>query len=223
MANAQAPDPSLVQTYHNDFNTFVAADLTETLVGTGTSAVQAVDGGAVLVTTTAGIADANYYQVPAANFKATVGRSLFFKFRGTLSNVLTDVFYAGMIITSATPLAAANGIFIRKPTAAAALELVCKVGSAETIATFPAAALLVAATPFEIGFELEPGGNINAYFNPPAGSYITNGITGNRGPVATLVAPTLPTALLAPSFGVLNSAAAARTLSVDYVTAVRER
>ena len=223
MQNAKMLDPSLAQVYHNDFNTFVAADLTATLVGTGTIAVTATDGGAVLVTTTAGIADANYYQVPVAGFKLTAGKAAYFKFKGTLSNVLTDVFYAGLVMTSATPLTANDSLFIRKATAAATLELVSRIGGVETVAAFPAAALLVAATAFELGIEVEPNGTVNAYFNPPSGSYPTNGTTLTRDPVAKLVAPSLTAVLLAPSFGVLNSAAAARTLSVVYITAVRER
>jgi len=234
MAAAGMPDPSWAHLYHNDFDTYLASDWTVTKVGAGTTALAAVDGGQLLITTTAGAADAVYNQLTTAGFKLQAGKDMFFKFSGVLADVSTEVFYAGMIATSATPLAAADGIWITKAAGTAALVLNIAIGGVLTTAPFPAAIALVAGVQFELGLHIDYLGNVEAFFNPGTGADwaqlgpdSNNPTLNARGrqvfvPNASITGG-LTQALLNPSFGILNTSAAAHTLGVDYVTAVRNR
>jgi hypothetical protein len=235
MAQAGILDPTWAHVYHNDFDTYAAGDWTVTKVGTGTAALAAVDGGQLLLTTTAGAADAVYNQLTAASFKVGGGKDVFFKFSGILSEITNSVIYAGLIATSATPISAADGVFISKPTGSGALQLNVVVGGVSTVVAFPAACAIVAATAFELGFHIDYLGNVEAFFNPTTGAdwqqldptSTSAGAMVTRGRVAAVanaaITNGLTTAVLNPSFGLLNSTAVARTLGCDYVTAVRNR
>lgn len=221
---AGIPDPAFAQLYHNDFNTYVSADWTATVVGTGTQAMTDADGGAILISNTSGATDATYMKLANASFKISSGKALFFKFAGTLSDISNDTAYFGLVNKAATTAASiTDGIFITKATSSTgALTLNVRVASAAVTVALPSSAVLVAGTAFELGIVIDYLGNVGVYFNPTTG-HNTAGTPIGRGPVAALYAPTLPTALLTPAFGLLNASAATRTLSVDYITVARER
>lgn len=230
MANAGHNDPTWSHQYSNDFDTYAPGDWGVTVIGTGTQALIPYDGGAILLSNSAGIADASYLQPAVASFQLLATKEVFFKFNGVLSDVLNGVFFAGLIAKSATPLAAADGLYILKPTGAAALQLVSVIGGVTTVVAFPAASIPVAGIAFEVGIHVDFQGNVEAFFNPTTGfNPITpaNAAAGQaRGRVASAAfpsAPALTQVLLAPSFGLLNSTAAVRTLTVDYVVAARNR
>lgn len=227
MGASGVDDPTWGAQFSDDFLPYIAANYTVTAVGTGTVAATPADGGAVLLTTTAGVADAEYLQLPAAGFKNTPGKAMFFKFKGTLSDVINCAFHSGLIITSATPQSATDGIFIFKPSGAATLQLVSKIGGVATTVNFPALEIPVAGVAFEVGFMVDYLGNIAGFFNPTTGSNpisAASAATGQaRGPVAKIAAPSITTQLLNPSFGLLNASAAARTLTADFIVAIRER
>jgi len=221
MAQARTPDPSWSQLYHNEFNTFVVADLTTTLVGTGTSALAAESGGVLLATTTAGAADANYYQLPVAGFQISTGSQCFFKYRGKLDSLLSD-FYCGLIATSATPLAATEGLFFVKAAGAGTVVLRSIVGGVTVNTALPAAALIAVDTWFELSFYYDDTGNVAAFFTPTTGP-TKPAANGTRGMVARYSpAAGFSTAILNPSFGFRNSTAVARTLRTDYLTVSNE-
>lgn len=219
--DAGTPDPTWAHQYIEDFYRFAAAEWTVTLVGTGTILSIAYDGGAAQLTTTAGIADAVYIQKPFATVKLTPGKDVFFHTELLLSDVLNSVVHAGMIATSATPLAAADGVYIVKATGQAGLALVSKIGGVVTTVNFPASCLMVNNTECEIGIHIDKQGNIDAFFNPGMGANPVP-VGGGRGPVARIPAASLTQVLLNQSVGILNSTAVARTLTVDFiVTSVR--
>jgi hypothetical protein len=230
MGAAGTPDPSWAHIYHNDFDTYAAGDWTVTLVGTGTQALTDFDGGALLVSNTAGAADATYMQLKNAGFKLVAGKEVFFKFAGQLSDIANDTFFAGLAQKGATTLASiTDGIFISKSTSSTgALTLTSKIGNVATSVAFPALEVLVAATYFELGIYVDAQGNIAAFFNPTTGDNPISAAQPSaqaRGRVAVLAnpAPSLTTALLTPSFGLLNASAATRTLTLDYLTVSRDR
>ena len=229
MANSGIPDPSWAHVYHNDFDSYVTTDWTVTLVGTGTTALAVgVDGGAILQTTSIGIADSIFNQLVQASFKMLPGKSTYFKFAGILSDVLNSVFYCGLMAKTATPLTVTDGLYILKATAQAGLTLVSVIGGVTTSTPLPAACVLAAGVAFELGLEVDYLGNVAAYWNPSTGNnQLGLGTipltTSNRGRVASLTGVTVSQVVLSPSFGILNSTAVARTLQTDYVTAVRER
>lgn len=224
MAASGVPDPTWSQLYVEDFNTYTAGDFTNTTVGTGTVAQISADGGQLLLTNTAGASDSIYLQLVAAGFKVTPGKALFFKFKGTLSEITNNVFYAGLLALDTTPQDDANGIYIRRlagPTAV--FQLIITVATVTSVFPFPAALLPVAGVPFEVGFMVDYLGNVAGFFNPGTGDIPMDNANVPVGRVVAAYAPSLPSALLAPSFGLLNNTAAARTLAVDFVVASRER
>jgi len=221
MAEACTPDPSWSQLYHNELNTFVATDFTTTLVGTGTTALSAESGGVLLSTTTAAAPDANYYQLPVAGFQITAGSQLFFKYRGKLDSLLSD-FYCGLIATSATPLAATEGLFFYKAAGAGTVVLRSTIGGVSVDTPLGAGNAIVANTWFELSFYYDATGNVAAYFTPTTGptkptSLQPKGYVARYSPAAGFTA-----AVLAPSFGFRNSTAVARTLRTDYLTVSNE-
>jgi hypothetical protein len=223
MGAAGTPDPTWSQMYCEDFNTFAPGDYTNTTVGTGTATLIPWDGGAIALATSAGAADSVYLQLVSASYKNTAGRAMFFKFKGQLSEVINCVFHAGLMATDTTPQDDPNGIYIRKPTGAATLQLVITVGGVPAVYPFPTSLLLTAATDFEVGFMVDYLGNVAGFYNPGTGPKQQNTPNIPDGRVVSAVAPSLPTALLAPSMGLLNSTAAARTLTADFIVASRER
>lgn len=239
MGAAGTADPTWAVQYANDFTTFVPGDFTITTVTAGapTQALQAADGGAILVTNTAGAADATYMQLKGSAFKITPTKALFFKIAGTLSAVNLDVFFAGLTQSGATNQGTiTDGIYIAKATAVSTLTLNSVVGSVTTTVAFPTSCVLTAATYFELGFMVDYLGNVAGFWNPTTGSnpissaqLAVQGASGPaRGQVVTLAngaatTPALTTALLSPHFGLLNSSGVANTLSVDYLVASRER
>lgn len=222
MADAGTLDPTWAQEYLAEFNTLNAADLTQTLVGTGTNALTPEVGGVLLVTTTAGATDANYYQVPVAGFQLLAGRRHFFKARMKPSDASLSALYAGFIMTSATPLTANDGLFFLKASGAATWVLRSIIGGVATNLTIPAALVAVNAAYIELGFMVDGNGDVYAYINPTTGATTPRAAGSPTGFVAKFT-PTLTQAMLAPSFGILNGAAAAKTLSVDYIVAQSNR
>jgi hypothetical protein len=223
MGAAGTPDPTWAQMYCEDFNTFTTGDFTNTTVGTGTATLVPWDGGAIAVATSAGIADSVYLQLVSASYQNTPGKAMFFKFKGQLSEVINCVFHAGLMATDTTPQDDLNGIYIRKPTGSAALQLVIAVGGVTAVYPFPASLLLTAATNFEVGFMVDYLGNVAGFYNPGTGAKQQNTPNIPDGRVVSAVAPPLPSVLLAPSLGLLNSAAAIHTLTADFIVASRER
>lgn len=229
MGAAGTSDPTWSHLYSNDFDTYAAGDWTVTSVGAGTQALTDFDGGALLVSNTAGATDANYMQLVHGTFKLLPGKAMFFKFAGQLSDIANDTFFAGLAQKGATTAASiTDGVYISKNTSTTgALTLNSKIGGVLTSVALPVSESLVAATNFELGIAVDYLGNVAAFFNPTTGSNpisASAGATGQaRGRVASLLAPGLTQVLLSPSFGLLNASAAARTLTVDYITVSRER
>lgn len=222
MSESGMEDPTWAHQDYNDFDTYAAGDWSITAVGTSAVTQTAFDGGAILLSTSAGGTDALYLQRAVASHKLTAGKDAFFKFRGQLSDATACAFHAGFAIISATPAAAADRLLITKAAGATTLSLTSTVGGVSTTVALPTSIVLANATPFEIGIHVDRQGNVEAFFNPTTGS---NPIaaTNYRGPVAKLTVPGVTQALLSPSFGLLNAAAAIKTLTVDYFVAAVSR
>jgi len=219
------PDPTWAFVYANDFDNYVSTDFTTTLVGTGTVAGTDYDGGAILLTTTTGSADAVHLQRRNAQFKVNGTRDTFLKFAGELSDATGSAFYAGFFPLTTTPLAATNALFLYKAAGAATLVLRSVVGGVTVDTPLPTNELLVNATRFELGFHVDPQGNVEVFFNPGSGLAVQNPAAGDsRGRVAAYYpTSTLASVLMAPGFGIVNSTGAARTLTADFLVAARHR
>lgn len=217
------PDPTVSHLFFDDFDRFAAADWTITNVGvTPTNALTAENGGALLTTTTTGATDSSFLQRTAAAFAFTAGKQSFFKARFKPSDATTSDFYAGVIATSTTPLAAADGVFFFKATGQTGWVLRTINGGTTVDLPLPAACVAANATYCEVAFAYD-GKDLYAFFNSVIGTQTFNPATMNRDYVAVLRAPSLTSALLNISFGLRNGAAAAKTLTTDYILASFER
>lgn len=207
-------DPTQVHTYFNDFDTYAAADWTvnETQAG-ATQALTNADGGVLLLTNSAADDDLNALQKVGESFKFESGKKLFFKARLKVSDAVESDFVVGLQITDTTPLAVTDGVYFRKDDGDANLDFVVVKDS--TASTASAITTVASDTYITVGF----------YYNGVdevvyAASTDSNNPT-IRGKLATTNLP--DDEELTISFGIQNGEAVAKTLSVDYIFAAKER
>ncbi|MBV5322727.1 MAG: hypothetical protein JZU60_02695 [Ilumatobacteraceae bacterium] len=201
-------DPTLFHTYFNDFDTFLAGEWTVTNVGvTPTIALTAVDGGAILQTNTAGIADSAFLQKVGASFTFAAGRKVWFKARFQVSDATESSIVFGLQVVDTTPLAVSDGMYFLKADGAATYSFISATGSVLTTAA--AVGTITAATMTELSFYFDGVNEVQ---------YFSNGTLLGRMAVATL-----PTGLVTVSFGMANGEAAVKTMTTDYIFAAQER
>lgn len=227
MSEAGTPDPCWSQLYHNDFNNFVAADFTQSGAGTPTYALSASygPGGVVALGTTATLNDsANIFQ-PVGSFQLTPNKHQFFKTRLQVPvGAAAAQIYAGLSINAATAVGASDGLFFFKAAGSSTFVLRSIIGGVTTDTALPAACTIADATWIELGFHIDLQGNVEIFFNPTTGNNNPNANQSTyRGRVASAVGLSLTQALLAVCAGVVNGAATARTLAIDYLTMSSER
>lgn len=201
-------DPTQYHTYFNDFDTYVAADWTVTNVGvTPTVAVTGVEGGAILQTNTAGIADSSYRQLPGASFSFESSKKVWFKARFSVSDATQSSIVFGLQVVDTTPLAVSDGMYFLKTDGAATFDFKSLTGSTATTAA--AVGSLVDATMSELAFYYDGAQEVQ---------YFQDGVLLGRMAVATL-----PTGQVTVSFGMANGEAVAKTMTVDYIFAAKAR
>ena len=223
LTTAASEDPTVAHMCFDDFNEFISSHWTITNVGTTpTNAVTAENGAALLTTTTTGATDSSFLQKPAAGFKIEAGKQTFFKCRFKPSDATNSAIYVGLIATSTTPLSANDGVYFYKATAQTAFVLRTAIGGVVVDTVLPSSVVAADATYCEVAFAYD-GEDLYAYFNSRIGTQTFNPATMNRDYIAVLRAPSLTTALLNVSFGIKNGAAAAKTLTTDYILASSER
>jgi hypothetical protein len=236
------PNPFFYHQFVDDFDTLpaLANGWTPTVTtGTVTQPLSS-DGGDVLLTTAATLNDFAEIQRTAATFMPVPGKKTYFIANLALSDVVASAFVAGLMPVTATPFVnPANGIWISKASGSAVINLNVANNSVVTTTPFPAGAFtLTNNVPFDVGFMYTPGATRNAgtpriigSIGPNLVGYIPQSGTGaanstNRTPnvasPATVLA-TLTGSILAPVVAVQAGAAAAKTMTVDYVGAFRER
>lgn len=204
-------DPTKLHSFFTDFDTYVAADWIVTEVGTATQALAAGDGGLLLVTNSAGIADSSFQQNLVASFLMEAGKRAFFKARLKVSDVTQSILQLGLIIADATPLDATDGIYMMKDDGDAFLDAYVRKNATTGSTSATAIATLVNDTYFTCGF---------AYDGKETVGFFVNDVR-----VASLSATSdfLPDAALAVSFGLQNGEAVAKNMTVDYMFAAKER
>ncbi len=210
LGNMGQLDPTKFNTFFNDFNTFAAADWIITAVGTGTTALTPGDGGQLLVTTSAAAPDSRSHQNVVATFTFTEGKRMFFKAAGTLSNALASVLQLGLAITDTTPTDATDGIYFLKPAGTANIGAFVRRDA--TTGNRSNLAMALATTAYTVyGFEYDGKETVTFFINDVAvGSLLCNAVNS-------------PDAPLSITFHVGNGDAVARTFSLDYIFAAKER
>lgn len=227
MSEAGTPDPTWSQMYHNDFNNYVAGDFTLSGAGTPTYAASGSygAGGVIALTTTAANNDAANIFQPVGSFQLTTGKHQFFKTRLQVpAGAAAAQIYAGLAVNGSTAVGAADGLFFFKAAGGSTWVLRSIIGSATTDIALPAACVIADATWVELGFHVDAQGNVEVFFNPTTGNNLPNVGSGDtRGRVASLLAASITQARLAVCAGVVNGAASARVLAIDYLTVSAER
>ena len=209
----KAPAPHKYHTYFNDFDTYLASDWTITTTEDGTgSASEALadgDGGVLLVTNAAGDNDHDFFQLVKEGFKFESGKQIGFHVRFKTNDATQTDIVAGLQLTDTTPLDVTDGIFFLKSDGAATISFIVEKDSTQSTLTLPNS--LADDTFMTLGFVYDPKDQkFHVYQNNVlAGTVVSTNAPDNEE--------------LTVSFGIQNGAAAAKTLSVDYIGAHKER
>ena len=213
LGKLKAPAPHKYHTYFNDFDTYLASDWTITTTEDGTgSATEALtdgDGGILLVTNAAGDNDHDFFQLVKEGFKYESGKQLAFHVRFKTNDATQSDIVAGLQLTDTTPLDVTDGIFFLKSDGAATISFIVEKDSTQSTLTLPNS--LADDTFMTLGFIYDPKDQKFHVFqnNVLAGTVVSTNAPDDEE--------------LTLSFGIQNGAAAAKTLSVDYVGAYKER
>ena len=206
------PDPTTAHVYFNDFDTYVAGDwtitTTEAGAGSATEALTDADGGVLLITNAAGDNDLDFFNKVGESFLMAAGKQAWFRARFQVSDATQSDWVMGLQITDTTMLAVSDGIFFQKDDGDANIDFhVEKDGTASTAL---AIATNADATNVELAFH---------YNGIDAVTYFVDGVR-----IGSLAVTNLPDdEELTIAFGLQNGEAVAKTMSIDYILAAKER
>ena len=213
LGKLKAPAPHKYHTYFNDFDTYLASDWTITTTEDGTgSATEALadgDGGLLLVTNAAGDNDHDFFQLVKEGYKYEAGKQLAFHMRFKTNDATQTDIVAGLQLTDTSPLDVTDGIFFLKADGAATISFIVEKNSTQSTLTLPNS--LADDTFMTLGFVYDPKDQKFHVFQ--------NDVLA--GTVGSTNAP--DDEELTVSFGIQNGAAAAKSLTVDYIGASKER
>ena len=213
LGKLKAPAPHKYHSYFNDFDTYLASDWTITTTEDGTgSATEALadgDGGILLVTNAAGDNDHDFFQLVKEGFKYESGKQLAFHIRFKSNDATQSDIVAGLQLTDTSPLDVTDGIFFLKSDGAATISFVVEKDSTQSTLTLPNS--LADDTFMSLGFVYDPK---DQKFHVYQDNVLAGTVVNTNAP---------DDEELTVSFGIQNGAAAAKTLSVDYVGAHKER
>ena len=212
-ASYPMPDPTKWITYFNDFNEYVAGDwtITTTEAGSGdaTEALSSTSaGGLLLITNDDADNDADFLNLKVENFKFASGKRTFFKSRFKVSDATQSDFVMGLQITDTTPLVVSDGVYFMKDEGDASLDFHVEKDASDTTAS---AISTVSDDTFLIaGFFYDGKSAIEYYVDDvKLGTSVTTNLPDDEE--------------LTVSFGIMNGAAAAKTMTVDYIFVSQER
>ena len=213
LGKLKAPAPHKYHTYFNDFDTYLASDWTITTTEDGTgSATEALadgDGGLLLVTNAAGDNDHDFFQLVKEGYKYEAGKQLAFHMRFKTNDATQTDIVAGLQLTDTSPLDVTDGIFFLKADVAATISFIVEKNSTQSTLTLPNS--LADDTFMTLGSVYDPKDQKFHVFQ-------------NDVLAGTVVSTNAPDdEELTVSFGIQNGAAAAKTLTVDYIGASKER
>lgn len=208
-ADLAMPAPTKFHTYFEDFDTYTAADwtVTETQVG-ATQALTDGDGGLLLITNTSADNDLVAMQKVGESFKFESGKKLFFEARFKVSDATDSDVVIGLQITDTSPLDVTDGVFFIKPDDAATVNFLVEKNNTATTAS--AIATMANDTFIRLGFY---------YDGASAVQYFVNGVLTGSSVTTNLV----DDEELTISLAIQNGAAAAKTMTVDYIYCAKER
>ncbi len=208
-ADLKMPAPTLFHTYFEDFDYYVAGDWTVTETDSGaTQALADGDGGLLLITNTAADNDLVSLQKKGESFLFESGKRLFFEARFKVNDATESDVVIGLQITDTTPLDVTDGVFFIKADGAATVNLLVEKNNTAT--TTSSVATMADDTFITLGFYYDGSTQIQ---------YSVNGTV-----LGTSVTTNLPDdEALTVTMALQNGAAAAKTMTVDYVFVAKER
>ena len=213
LGKVKAPAPHKYHSYFNDFDTYLASDWTITTTeggsGNASEALTDGDGGLLLITNDDADNDHDFFQLVKEGFKYETGKQLAFNIRFKTNDATQSDIVAGLQLTDTTPLDVTDGIFFLKADGAATISFIVEKDSTQSTLTLPNS--LADDTFMTLGFVYDPKDQKFHVFqnNVLAGTVVSTNAPDNEE--------------LTVSFGIQNGAAAAKTLTVDYVGAMKER
>lgn len=180
--------------------------MTETDAG-ATETLANVDGGVLLLTNTAADDDLVALQNKAETFLFEANKQLWFKARMKVSDATESDFVMGLQITDTTPLAVTDGVYFQKTDGSTTCSLKVTKNSTTTTTT---AATIANDTWITLGFVYNGIDRIDIYVNDNrvASSVTTNLVDDEE---------------LTISFALQNGEAVAKTMSIDYIFASKQR
>jgi len=207
-----APDPSKAHVYFDDFDTYTAAQWTITTVeagsGSATEALTDADGGVLLITNDDADNDSDFFNKVGESFLMEAGKKAWFKARIQSNDATQSDIVIGLQITDTTPLDVTDGIFFLKSDGDTQFDFLVEKNNTAT--TTSEVATMADDTWLTLGFYYDGKSAIKVYADDVH--------------VATSAVTNLPDdEVLTVSFGIQNGEAAAKTLSVDYIFAAKER
>ena len=214
------PAPTVLHEWFDDFHQFVPGDWFITRIGVGATAgketITDADGGVLAVYPYNADNDSTFLEWKGAQnvttaseiFAFEAGKKLWFMTRLKVSNTGSGDFYIGLKSADTTPLTSpADGVWFQSDDADDNLDFHVYASSVSILAD-TAITTLVDDTYFTCGFYFD-GGKLYYYVNDVE--------VGSSGGLA------VSTNALTISFGVRNGSTTARTMSVDYIYAAKER
>ena len=213
MGRLKMPALAKYHFYHNDFDTYLASDwtITTTEAGSGNAseALGDGDGGLLVLTQDDADNDNTFLQLVKEGFKYEAGKQLAFHARFKTSDAAASDVVMGLQITDTSPLDVSDGLLFLLTDGSTTLTFIVEKDGTQSTLDLPAA--MADDTFMTVGFAYDPKDQkFHVYQN-----------NAEVGTVASTNAP--DDEELTVSFGIQNGAAAAKVLTVDYITAMKER
>ena len=210
------PDPTQAHVYFNDFTTYVAGDwtITTTEGGTGNAseALTNVAGGALLITNDDADNDSDEFQLAVESFKFASGKKSWFKTRFKVSDATQSDWIVGLCITDTTIIdALSDGVYFKKDDGDASIDFALELNGSATEASG-------IATQSDDTFV-----TLGWYFDGDTTNGIKYYVDGTHKGTQTTMTNLCTDEELAVSFALQNGAAAAKTMTLDYIYAAQER
>ena len=213
LGKLKAPAPHKYHSYFNDFDTYLASDWTITTTeggsGDASEALGDGDGGLLVITNDDADDDNDFLQLVKEGFKYEADKQLAFKARFKTSDADASDVVMGLQLTDTSPLDVTDGIFFLLTDGSTTLQFIVEKDGTQS--TLDLSTAMADDTFMSVGFVYTPA---DQKFH----------VYQNNVEVGTVVNTNAPDdEELTVSFGIQNGAAASKVLTVDYVTAMKER
>lgn len=209
MGQLLIPDPTSVHMFFDDFDIYTAGDWAVTQVGVATQVLTDGDGGQLLVTNAAADDDSSCQQLVKESFTLEAGKKAWFTARIKCSAATHVDWLAGLHVTDTTPIASApsDGVYFRKDDEDTNIDITVMKASAVVAEV---AGIAVATTDFvRLEFYFDGVDTIEYFVD--------------KVKLGSIETTNFPTTELNVSFAVQNGEAVAKTLTVDWIGAIKER